>query len=106
MVFYINNCIQEYLLLCYYRYMLEMKAILILFFMIVNEPAVILTKGIYIETRAVCEIAEGMWNKPVTGYMYPEDQLLTSFKGEKLMFIKAKCKDVPVPSSLSLQAPY
>ena len=70
-----------------------MKAVLLISYLLIQNPSFILTQRILFKSRVACEVREGSLNLPVTGgrglvYEY-------SMNGMELDFIKANCRDIP-----------
>lgn len=69
-----------------------MKALLYSVFLIIGDPYASLTIVTPIETRIVCEVREGMLNKPLMS-----DAPILEYKGLKVKFVYAQCQDMPKP---------
>ena len=70
-----------------------MKAVLLISYLLIQNPSFILTQRILFKTRVACEVQEGVLNMPVTGgaglvYEY-------SMSGMALDFVGANCLDIP-----------
>ena len=77
-----------------------MKAVLFVSFVLLNNPAFLITKATTFLTREVCEIQEGILNKPLASFM--DEPLIIDLFGQPDKFVSAECYDLPHKKGPSL----